>query len=804
MKRSFVLGLLFLAVVFVQAETIHVYSTEIPWSSEDTEREPGKIYSISEAIALANEGDEIQIHEGIYREKIVVNKNNISLQNFEQDYVLVSGAELVENWTEATGMVVGVMKTNISGINIETDYSQLFDNGEIQMMARHPNNTTGHMMEPMDPNSGFASLSNVYKDAGENASGHATLEGNPIPNVDLTGGIFRGMVGKMRNHVYGTITGNSGNSVSFTAINNGIWKNQSAIKNTQYKFGWGFVLHKNLIDVPGEWFIEGNTLYYMPYEGQDLEESRIEIQVREKVLVLNNSIGVSIKGINFVAGNTDMQNTTGAKLESCSMRYLHPFWTPTGYGQGSSDRSGVYLSNSSDNLFKDMYIGHSWGNMFALRDGENNRFQNCIIEDLGWVGIFTSAIHVNKSDNTNILNCTFGDAGRFQVRIDGGAAEVNILDCDFYAAMKMGEDAGPIEATSTGRIGALDLKGSEIAYNKVHDVKGVPVSDGNYKRVKATAFYMEDTENYTAHHNLIYNVKHEGYNGSHEIEKVGEFLYLGPRYNAMHKPVNYYNNTIWNVDENIGIWNIEIDNWQELGLTPPDTTGLMEDGHFANNIFMNGPGFKMNYVRQVISSTGSNQGYVSLGPESDITTTDFDQYTAHCANWGYNFNPQTNLSYNFEDASENFLDAGNGNFSLLETSSAKNAGTPLEGITSSETPDCGALEGGNRVLQAGSTLLKPDFKEIARLTTHSPQIEKKEGIRLYPNPAKDRLFLHGFSQAYLPVSIEIYSINGYKVYAERQKPVGGRIEINVSNLTEGMYLLSFGNRSKEKLKFIKK
>ena len=175
-----------------------------------------------------------------------------------------------------------------------------------------------------------------------------------------------------------------------------------------------------------------------------------------------------------------MQNTSNAVIQKCTMRYLYPFWTPTGYGQGDTDKKGVYLSNSSNNQFTDLYVGHSWGNMFALQGGGGNSFQNCVIEDFGWVGVFTSAIHVNTSNNTNINHCTFGDAGRFQIRIDGGDALVNILDCDFYSAMKMGEDAGPIEATSTGSIGALSLKGSVIAYNKIHDVQGVPVSDGGY------------------------------------------------------------------------------------------------------------------------------------------------------------------------------------------------------------------------------------------------------------------------------------------------------------------------------------
>ena len=35
--------------------------------------------------------------------------------------------------------------------------------------------------------------------------------------------------------------------------------------------------------------------------------------------------------------------------------------------------------------------------------------------------------------------------------------------------------------------------------------QGIPVFDGLYAKAYVLAFYMEDTENYTAHHNLVYN-----------------------------------------------------------------------------------------------------------------------------------------------------------------------------------------------------------------------------------------------------------------------------------------------------------
>lgn len=712
--------LLFIIVVnsistCIYAQEIHVYSTEIPWSSEVVSEDSSKIYSINEAISLVTSNAVIVMHEGIYREHVVINNDNITLKNYNDEYVLITGADRVTGtWSDAQGMAAGVKMTNISALNIETDYSQLFSNGIIQKLGRHPNRTIDQMMEVIHPNNGggYAPLINGSKPEGADATGQITFSETTIPNVDLTGGIIRAMTGKMRNYVYGDIISNSGNTVAFKAINNNSdWKKDGAIASTRFKFSWGFVLHKNLVDTPGEWFIENDNLYYYPQLGENLNDSRIEIQTRERVLTLNNTSGVNIIGVNFVAGNVDAQSTNNAIIDNSSFRYLHPFWTPNGYGQGNTDREGIFFSNSSNNTIKNTYIGHNWANMIAFHFGQNNTVENCIIEDFGSVGVFTSGVHINRAENTTISKCTFGEAGRFQIRIDGGDAKVNILDSDFYGSMKMGEDAGPLEATSTGRIESLDLKGGEIAYNKVHDVSGLPVSDGNYNKQKIVAFYMEDTENYTAHHNLIYNFKATNYTGPVSIERVGEFLYLGPRYNRMQEPVNYYNNTIWNYDEFCSIWNIEIDNWEELGLAEEDASGSIEDGHFANNVFMTESIYRLSYVRQVLSPTGGNLGWVTLNPSPSLETTNFIEYTDHCANYGYQFNPENNILIDLESQGSHFIDAPNGDFRLMTGSSAKNAGVELPGVTSSSTPDCGALEGGDRVLNAGSKVVQPVYLE---------------------------------------------------------------------------------------------
>ncbi|ONI48358.1 hypothetical protein AN643_01830 [Candidatus Epulonipiscioides saccharophilum] len=332
---------------------------------------------------------------------------------------------------------------------------------------------------------------------------------------------------------------------------------------------------------------------------------------------------------------------------------------------------------------------------------------------MGWIGTFTAGVY-SSGNNTHIEDCTFADHGRFQVRVDKDI-KIDILHSSFERAMEMGEDAGPFEFTSTGKIAPLDLKGSEFAYNKIFDLHGVPVSSGNYNKQFVVAFYMEDVNNYTAHHNLVYDIRADSYDGPEKLTRDSRWLYLGPRYNAMHEPVNFYNNTAWDYGSSIGIWNIKIANFEELkekGLAQVENTGMMTDGHFANNLFDEGD-FSINYVAQNLTMTGGSTGWVSI-PEDDwkdIATNDMDEFFEHAAKVDYMFNPETNMVFDDATGASNYIDAANGDYRLAEDSPAKNAGTPIEGITSSPNPDLGALEGSDYVLSAGSTLELPIFKE---------------------------------------------------------------------------------------------
>jgi hypothetical protein len=65
----------------------------------------------------------------------------------------------------------------------------------------------------------------------------------------------------------------------------------------------------------------------------------------------------------------------------------------------------------------------------------------------------------------------------------------------------------------------------------------------------------------------------------------------------------------------------------------------------------------------------------------------------------------------------------------------------------------------------------------------------KHNIKLYPNPAKTKLYIEGLLNGTNEVQIDIYSLDGKLVYSKFNTNILNVIEIDVDNLSKQMYLL---------------
>ena len=69
-----------------------------------TESKPYK--TIQKAADLMNEGDVCHIKKGIYRESIVLNKNYLTFKNYGNDYVLITGLDVIKGWKMYQGKIL--------------------------------------------------------------------------------------------------------------------------------------------------------------------------------------------------------------------------------------------------------------------------------------------------------------------------------------------------------------------------------------------------------------------------------------------------------------------------------------------------------------------------------------------------------------------------------------------------------------------------------------------------------------------------------------------------------------------------
>ncbi|MDU0354578.1 right-handed parallel beta-helix repeat-containing protein [Paraglaciecola aquimarina] len=418
----------------------------------------------------------------------------------------------------------------------------------------------------------------------------------------------------------------------------------------------------------------------------------VEAKKRKWGIRINNSDNITLKNIHVKAASMKVDNSDHLHVTNSSFQYLHPFLYRRSYGVL---KEGIMITNSDNGVYENNLIAHTWGSGFIVDSGNNNKIHNNIIEDIGWLGQFTVSLF-NEADNTVVTQNTFGKAARSHIRATAPVKSI-ITDNHMFEAMAMGEDAGAIMMTSTAKADYLDLKNTEIAYNHIHDIYGIPAMDTSpiYNRQTVVAFYMEDVANYTVHHNLVYNLSGD-YSRSTQgaaVQPDGKVVYLGPRNRNMPDKVNYYNNTFYNYDGLFSLWHHD-ENGQ---------LGRISNGDVRNNIVMAGKVNKIN-----AKSTGLTYPKIEVNNLTDF----FQQLTSSAYNY---FITEANNSELAQEAfNSEFEDVNSGNFRLTADSEQNANGEFIEGITGNPPIARGAWEGStlvdkDRVLNAGANISRDDF-----------------------------------------------------------------------------------------------
>lgn len=488
--------------------------------------------TISKAASLVQPGDNVFVRSGTYRETVRPAKsgtlgNPITFQAYNAETVIISGTELITDWTVYSG---NIYKATMAGnflSTIRNQSDQIFVNGNMMTLAQWPNRKTSNPSMVED----YKAIGNEF--ISKTKSGNTTtgvMIDNELPTGDYIGAeIYFQPNYEAWSWVFnGKVTNVSGKTLTFQSLSSAGQDGNQDIYNDRSRY---YIFNKlSLLDNTEEWYhdITAGILYLQSPGNQNPNTLTVEAKKRELAFNLSTRSFITIKGFNLFActittdidagGNNKGYNASGAPIfpwrqkdyisnsKNCTIdgikaKYLTHYTDVSGHmflQWGGS--SGIVLSGS-DHLITNSVLQFSAGNGIVL-NGERNKALNNTITDMNYMANDCAAINTVGSQaisrDHEIAYNTISRMGRSGIAARNfiNSSPTNLIarihhnDISFCALQDW--DCGGIYGIAeTG-----NNNFARIDHNVVHDVEGF-INCG---------IYFDFTRNIIIDHNVVYNV----------------------------------------------------------------------------------------------------------------------------------------------------------------------------------------------------------------------------------------------------------------------------------------------------------
>ncbi|QBG45917.1 right-handed parallel beta-helix repeat-containing protein [Verrucomicrobia bacterium S94] len=471
--------------------------------------------TIAQASEVMSAGDTCYIHRGIYRETIVPARSGsagspIRYTAYNDEPVVVSGTEVVDNWQVHTGNVY-----KATGVNMPMgNKNMVFFNSEAMQLARWPNDLDG---DPYTYDAEFA----------DTASG--TYSASYITNDEIpdywTSGIIFWLGAHSGCSVQRSITGFDPGThrLSFTPMPTDQWpfSNHSPLTYENGHRGTFYLLNRlEALDAPGEWYYDSGaqTLYFYAPNGVDPSTGIVEIAVRDRALDLTENY-IEVEGLNLFGGYVNMKNHHCALV---NMRLRHCIYglIPDIDSSGASTAGGAAIQvTGDDNRIERCLLEEGTANGINVGgNADRTIIRNNIIRNFDQQGNHCCPIRSSGPDALIVSNSISGSA-RDVTRATGAGTVFSYNEVS--DGPKACADGGLFYVT--GNSVPQDV---ELSYNWFYDAYAP-----SYAGIKATGIYLDNnTAGYKVHHNVVWDVQWGG---------------LHFNWDALENEI--YNNTFWNV-----------------------------------------------------------------------------------------------------------------------------------------------------------------------------------------------------------------------------------------------------------------
>jgi len=487
---------LFAAAGWAGAETIHVDQRHAAASDENPGTVERPLKTIGRAAAVARPGDEVFVHEGVYRETVTLRTSGtaqspIRFAAWPGEVVVLSGAEPVAGpWSIHEGLIY---KTRLSG-----PVRQLFIDRRMMTEARWPNLRPG---EPWD----LASWARAGKGSryGKMVDPRLAATG-----VDFTGAIavlnvahqFYTWTRSVDRHAAGSDTfeyAKDLGGITHFADKTTPWED-----DRYYLFGTLAAL-----DSPGEWHYDAGseTLYFWPPDGDNPDRHNVERKQRDDGFSGRGLKHVEIRGFHFFACAFSLDEVEHVTLDGC--HFLYPNMARRLDEPGfKEDGVGCRISGNR-NVVRNSSFAH--GSTFGLKvQGWGNLVENNLLHDFCWngslkfPGLSLSGVKPPDEGVRNVARLNtlfnFGNAV-ISYRGPGHSIEHNHV----YDGGLCCKDVALVYT------GSPSTAGNVVCYNWVHGCRTEETQPGGLRG--GLGIRGDDqTRGLTVHHNVVWDCGRDG------------------------------------------------------------------------------------------------------------------------------------------------------------------------------------------------------------------------------------------------------------------------------------------------------
>lgn len=259
------------------------------------------------------------------------------------------------------------------------------------------------------------------------------------------------------------------------------------------------------IDLPGEWYIDKDTMILYIYPPEDVADKKLEISfLTESFFDMKNVSYVNIEGIEFAQHRATAVNLTSCEyinIDGCTFRNIGARGVMTigtertyyNYSRWKDAGHEIHIKNCVFDNIGGSAVWLEGGNIDTLERG-NCSFENNLVMRVSSKAKNVEAIKLwgvgNTVKNNNL------SSGSFHAITYGGSYHT-ISNNEFYDVNKCTDDVGVIYS---GRDYAA--RGTEVSYNYIHDNE----PHRNVSRGYMIGIYLDDSQpGQNVHHNILLN-----------------------------------------------------------------------------------------------------------------------------------------------------------------------------------------------------------------------------------------------------------------------------------------------------------